>query len=116
MWIAVAVNPYKRIPGLYEDRQINRYRGRSIGVLPPHVYAVGDRAYRDMRSHARSQSLIVSGESGAGKTETCKYLMRYLTAIASRSAASAGGSCFFFFFFLCVCVCVCVWLCVGCCR
>jgi myosin-6 len=50
-----------------------------LGLLSPHVFAIGDKSYRDMRSLRQSQSVIVSGESGAGKTESAKYLLRYLT-------------------------------------
>ena len=54
------------------------YRGKSIGVLPPHLYAVADRAFRSMKVDGTSQSIVISGESGAGKTESSKIVMRYL--------------------------------------
>uniref|UniRef100_A0A8C7IZ71 Unconventional myosin-VI n=1 Tax=Oncorhynchus kisutch TaxID=8019 RepID=A0A8C7IZ71_ONCKI len=62
-------------------KTIKSYRGRSLGTLPPHVYAIGDlfKAYRDMRVLKMSQSIVVSGESGAGKTENTKFVLRYLT-------------------------------------
>ncbi len=53
--------------------------GKSLGTMPPHVFAIGDKAYRDMRANKLSQAIIVSGESGAGKTESAKYLLKYLT-------------------------------------
>eukprot|EP00056_Hartaetosiga_gracilis_P005906 m.90736 g.90736 ORF g.90736 m.90736 type:complete len:1102 (+) comp12313_c0_seq1:2312-5617(+) len=52
----------------------------SLGVLTPHVYAIADKAYRDMRNLQLSQGIVVSGESGAGKTESTKHLLRYLTS------------------------------------
>jgi myosin heavy subunit len=54
------------------------YRGKSIGVLPPHLYAMADRAFRSMKVDSCSQSIIISGESGSGKTESSKIVMRYL--------------------------------------
>uniref|UniRef100_A0A8C8J2N5 Unconventional myosin-VI n=1 Tax=Oncorhynchus tshawytscha TaxID=74940 RepID=A0A8C8J2N5_ONCTS len=77
--ILIAVNPYYDIPKLYAPETIKQYHGRSLGTLPPHVYAIADKAYRDMRVLKMSQSIIVSGESGAGKTENTKFVLRYLT-------------------------------------
>uniref|UniRef100_A0A672FYT2 Unconventional myosin-VI n=1 Tax=Salarias fasciatus TaxID=181472 RepID=A0A672FYT2_SALFA len=77
--ILIAVNPYYDIPKLYSPDTIKKYRGRSLGTLPPHVYAIADKAYRDMKVLKMSQSIIVSGESGAGKTENTKFVLRYLT-------------------------------------
>ncbi|XP_015255925.1 PREDICTED: unconventional myosin-VI-like isoform X8 [Cyprinodon variegatus] len=77
--ILIAVNPYYDIPKLYTAETIKQYQGRSLGTLPPHVYAIADKAYRDMKVLKMSQSIIVSGESGAGKTENTKFVLRYLT-------------------------------------
>ncbi|MEQ2256272.1 Unconventional myosin-VI [Ilyodon furcidens] len=77
--ILIAVNPYYDIPKLYSAETIKQYQGRSLGTLPPHVYAIADKAYRDMKVLKMSQSIIVSGESGAGKTENTKFVLRYLT-------------------------------------
>uniref|UniRef100_A0A8C8G8F3 Unconventional myosin-VI n=1 Tax=Oncorhynchus tshawytscha TaxID=74940 RepID=A0A8C8G8F3_ONCTS len=77
--ILIAVNPYVDLPKLYAPETIKQYHGRSLGTLPPHVYAIADKAYRDMRVLKMSQSIIVSGESGAGKTENTKFVLRYLT-------------------------------------
>ncbi|GIY16900.1 unconventional myosin-VI [Caerostris extrusa] len=76
--ILIAVNPYFEIKNLYSSETISRYQGKSLGVLPPHVFAIADKAFRDMRALKESQSIIVSGESGAGKTESTKYILRYL--------------------------------------
>uniref|UniRef100_A0A672I4D5 Unconventional myosin-VI n=1 Tax=Salarias fasciatus TaxID=181472 RepID=A0A672I4D5_SALFA len=75
--ILIAVNPYFDIPKLYGPDAIRSYQGRSLGTLPPHVYAIADKAYRDMKVLKMSQSIIVSGESGAGKTENTKFVLRY---------------------------------------
>ncbi|XP_076874286.1 myosin VIa [Brachyhypopomus gauderio] len=77
--ILIAVNPYYDIPKLYTPDTIQQYQGRSLGTLPPHVYALADKAFRDMKVLKMSQSIIVSGESGAGKTENTKFVLRYLT-------------------------------------
>ncbi|KAM8917438.1 myosin VIb isoform 1-T1 [Spinachia spinachia] len=77
--ILIAVNPYYDIHKLYGLDAIKSYRGKSLGTLPPHVYAIADKAYRDMKVLKMSQSIIVSGESGAGKTENTKFVLRYLT-------------------------------------
>ncbi|XP_031758535.1 unconventional myosin-VI isoform X5 [Xenopus tropicalis] len=77
--ILIAVNPYFDVPKLYTSEQIKQYHGKSLGTLPPHVYAIADKAFRDMKVLKMSQSIIVSGESGAGKTENTKFVLRYLT-------------------------------------
>ncbi|XP_052556037.1 unconventional myosin-VI isoform X2 [Tympanuchus pallidicinctus] len=77
--ILIAVNPYFDIPKFYSSEAIKKYQGRSLGTLPPHVFAIADKAYRDMKVLKMSQSIIVSGESGAGKTENTKFVLRYLT-------------------------------------
>ncbi|XP_076257512.1 myosin heavy chain 95F jaguar isoform X2 [Rhynchophorus ferrugineus] len=76
--ILIAVNPYKDIPELYSSQTIKSYQGRSLGEMPPHVFAIADKAFRDMKVFKQSQSIIVSGESGAGKTESTKHLLKYL--------------------------------------
>uniref|UniRef100_A0A674JNG4 Unconventional myosin-VI n=1 Tax=Terrapene triunguis TaxID=2587831 RepID=A0A674JNG4_9SAUR len=77
--ILIAVNPYFDIPKLYSLETIKKYQGKSLGTLAPHVYAIADKAFRDMKVLKMSQSIIVSGESGAGKTENTKFVLRYLT-------------------------------------
>ncbi|NXK05011.1 MYO6 protein, partial [Herpetotheres cachinnans] len=77
--ILIAVNPYFDIPKFYSSDTVKKYQGRSLGTLPPHVFAIADKAFRDMKVLKMSQSIIVSGESGAGKTENTKFVLRYLT-------------------------------------
>jgi myosin-6 len=76
--ILLALNPYHSLP-YYTAKEVKEYQGKSLGVLPPHIYAIADKAYRDMRNLSLSQSIMCSGESGAGKTESTKHLLRYLT-------------------------------------
>ncbi|KAM6165685.1 unconventional myosin-VI isoform 5-T5 [Erethizon dorsatum] len=77
--ILIAVNPYFDIPKIYSSDTIKSYQGKSLGTMPPHVFAIADKAFRDMKVLRMSQSVIVSGESGAGKTENTKFVLRYLT-------------------------------------
>lgn len=81
--ILIAVNPYKDIPELYASQTIKSYKGKSLGELPPHVFAIADKAFRDMKVFKQSQSIIVSGESGAGK---CKWYvnLQYLNSLSSK--------------------------------
>ncbi|MQL92688.1 hypothetical protein Taro_025315 [Colocasia esculenta] len=69
----------------YELNEIYTYTGAAFGELSPHVFAVADVAYRAMINEGKSNSILVSGESGAGKTETTKMLMRYLAYLGGRS-------------------------------
>ncbi|OQR99075.1 myosin-like protein [Achlya hypogyna] len=80
--ICIAVNPYKWLPDLYAEEQHIRYLNIPREELPPHVYATSVASYENMKTHSRNQSILVSGESGAGKTETTKILMNHLATIA----------------------------------
>ncbi|GMH17584.1 hypothetical protein Nepgr_019425 [Nepenthes gracilis] len=83
--ILIAVNPFQRLPHLYDTHMMEQYKGAAFGELSPHVFAVADVAYRAMINEGKSNSILVSGESGAGKTETTKMLMRYLAYLGGRS-------------------------------
>jgi myosin-5 len=80
--VLVAVNPFKEVP-LYGNRYIEAYRKKSNES--PHVYAIADTAIREMIRDEVNQSIIISGESGAGKTETAKIAMQYLAALGGGS-------------------------------
>lgn len=86
--ILIAVNPYKDIKNLYSSSTIKSYEGKSLGTMPPHVFAIADKAFRDMKVVKQSQSVIVSGESGAGKTESTKYILNYLCSNFGQSAGA----------------------------
>ncbi|KAJ1377258.1 P-loop containing nucleoside triphosphate hydrolase, partial [Sesbania bispinosa] len=83
--ILIAVNPFRRLPHLYDIHMMEQYKGAAFGELSPHLFAVADTCYRAMINENGSQSILVSGESGAGKTETTKMLMRYLAFMGGRS-------------------------------
>ncbi|XP_023645044.1 myosin-5 isoform X2 [Capsella rubella] len=83
--ILIAVNPFQRLPHIYETDMMEQYKRVALGELSPHVFAIGDAAYRAMINEGKSNSILVSGESGAGKTETTKMLMRYLAFLGGRS-------------------------------
>ena len=76
--VLLALNPYKSVGGLYDEGVMDGYRGRALGVQPPHVYAIAERARRAIATGATDQSIVVSGESGAGKTESCRAIVQYL--------------------------------------
>lgn len=89
--ILVALNPYHDLKAkLYTAEVLKAYQGKSLGKMPPHVFAIADKAFHDMKRTSQSQSIIVSGESGAGKTESTKYILRYLCE--SWSGPSGAGA------------------------
>ncbi|KAJ8551594.1 hypothetical protein K7X08_021609 [Anisodus acutangulus] len=84
--ILIAINPFQKLPHLYDSHMMQQYKGAPFGELSPHVFAIADVAYRAMVHEGKSNSILVSGESGAGKTETTKMLMRYLAFLGGRAA------------------------------
>ncbi|KAK7285902.1 hypothetical protein RJT34_20687 [Clitoria ternatea] len=83
--ILIAINPFQRLSHIYGSHMMQQYKGAPFGELSPHVFAVADVAYRAMIIEGKSNSILVSGESGAGKTETTKMLMRYLAFLGGRA-------------------------------
>uniref|UniRef100_A0A8C5A5F3 Myosin VIIBb n=1 Tax=Gadus morhua TaxID=8049 RepID=A0A8C5A5F3_GADMO len=81
--VLVAVNPYKDLP-LYTQEQVKLYHGQKLGELPPHVFAIADTCYYNLKRYDTDQCCIISGESGAGKTESSKLILQYLAAISGR--------------------------------
>ncbi|KAJ8391648.1 hypothetical protein AAFF_G00087890 [Aldrovandia affinis] len=86
--VLVAINPYENLP-IYGADIINAYSGQNMGDMDPHIFAVAEEAYKQMARDERNQSIIVSGESGAGKTVSAKYTMRYFATV-SGSASDAS--------------------------
>ncbi|ODN02660.1 Myosin-VIIa [Orchesella cincta] len=81
--ILVAVNPYQILP-IYTAEQIKLYKDKKIGELPPHIFAIGDNSYANMKRYGQDQCIVISGESGAGKTESTKLILQYLAAISGK--------------------------------
>ena len=79
------VNPFQRLPHLYDHHMMDQYQGTALGELSPHVFAIAEAAFRTMVNDCASQSILVSGESGAGKTETAKQIMHYLAHMGGRA-------------------------------
>ncbi|SPQ19096.1 821b4c22-5052-40eb-93df-7bf7ac466141 [Thermothielavioides terrestris] len=87
----VTVNPYASLP-IYTNEYINMYKGRSREDNKPHIFAMADEAFRNLVEENENQSILVTGESGAGKTENTKKVIQYLAAVAnSQSPVKARG-------------------------
>lgn len=83
--VLVSVNPYK-VLDIYNKDIIESYRNVNFYELPPHIFAIADAAYRSMRGENRDQCVLISGESGAGKTEASKKLLHYIAASSTHSS------------------------------
>ncbi|ROL41705.1 Myosin-9 [Anabarilius grahami] len=78
----VVINPYKHLP-IYTEEIVEMYKGKKRHEMPPHIYAITDTAYRSMMQDREDQSILCTGESGAGKTENTKKVIQYLAHVAS---------------------------------
>ncbi|KCV67940.1 myosin heavy chain [Fonticula alba] len=83
----VVINPWRNLP-IYSDEIIQLYKGKKRKEMPPHIFAVCDEAYRDMLGNKENQSLLITGESGAGKTENTKKVIQYLASVAGTSGTN----------------------------
>uniref|UniRef100_A0A3P8XZN0 Myosin, heavy chain 11b, smooth muscle n=1 Tax=Esox lucius TaxID=8010 RepID=A0A3P8XZN0_ESOLU len=83
----VVVNPYKMLP-IYSEKIIEMYKGKKRHEVPPHIYSITDNAYRNMMQDREDQSILCTGESGAGKTENTKKVIQYLAVVASSHKGS----------------------------
>jgi myosin-1 len=80
--VLLSVNPFRNINGMYGESIIQKYTGRKLYELAPHVYALAEDTYRAMMSTHDNQCVLISGESGAGKTEAAKKLLSFITAVS----------------------------------
>ncbi|KAM4688660.1 unconventional myosin-X [Discoglossus pictus] len=83
--ILASVNPYKVIPGLYDHNTVELYSRHHMGEIPPHIFAVANECYRCLWKRHDNQCVLISGESGAGKTESTKLILKYLSAMSQHS-------------------------------
>ncbi|XP_032089957.1 unconventional myosin-Ie-like [Thamnophis elegans] len=79
--VLISVNPFKQLP-YFTDREIDMYQGAAQYENPPHIYALADQMYRNMLIDGENQCVIISGESGAGKTVAAKYIMGYVSKVS----------------------------------
>ncbi|KAL7044735.1 hypothetical protein ACKWTF_002035 [Chironomus riparius] len=80
----VAINPYEILP-IYTNNEINHYKNQNVHMhSTPHIFAIGNNAYKEMRTKNRNQCIVISGESGAGKTESTKLILQYLAAVSGK--------------------------------
>ncbi|XP_026836240.1 myosin heavy chain, non-muscle isoform X3 [Drosophila erecta] len=86
----VVVNPYKKLP-IYTEKIMERYKGIKRHEVPPHVFAITDSAYRNMLGDREDQSILCTGESGAGKTENTKKVIQFLAYVAASKPKGSGA-------------------------
>ncbi|KAM9404552.1 myosin IEb [Salvelinus alpinus] len=79
--VLISVNPFKQLP-YFTDREVELYQGAAQYENPPHIYALADNMYRNMMIDCENQCVIISGESGAGKTVAAKYIMGYISKVS----------------------------------
>uniref|UniRef100_A0A3B4T364 Myosin IXA n=1 Tax=Seriola dumerili TaxID=41447 RepID=A0A3B4T364_SERDU len=85
--ILIVINPFKFLP-IYNPKYVKMYDNHTLGDLEPHIYAVADVAYHTMLQRQRNQCIVISGESGSGKTQSTNFLIHHLTALSQKGFAS----------------------------
>merc|ERR1712076_106896 len=83
-------NPYKRYP-IYTERTCQLYLGKRRNEVPPHLFAASDIAYQQMMNNTKDQSMLITGESGAGKTENTKKVITYFAILGASEKKGDGG-------------------------
>ncbi|XP_040056770.1 unconventional myosin-Ib isoform X5 [Gasterosteus aculeatus] len=81
--VVISMNPYRALP-IYTPEKVEEYRNRNFYELSPHIYALADEAYRSLRDQDKDQCILITGESGAGKTEASKLVMSYVAAVCGK--------------------------------
>ncbi|XP_029385605.1 unconventional myosin-Ib isoform X3 [Echeneis naucrates] len=81
--VVISMNPYRSLP-IFTPEKVEEYRNRNFYELSPHIYALADEAYRSLRDQDKDQCILITGESGAGKTEASKLVMSYVAAVCGK--------------------------------
>ncbi|XP_035265212.1 unconventional myosin-Ib isoform X8 [Anguilla anguilla] len=81
--VVISINPYRSLP-IFTPDKVEEYRNRNFYELSPHIYALADEAYRSLRDQDKDQCILITGESGAGKTEASKLVMSYVAAVCGK--------------------------------
>lgn len=87
--ILIAINPFKFFP-IYNPKYVKMYQNKRLGELPPHIFAIADAAFHTMLRTKRNQCIVISGESGSGKTESTNLLLHHLTALSHKGLHGSG--------------------------
>ena len=85
----IAINPYKRFP-IYTQRAMEMYFGKRRREVPPHIFAVAEESYQGLMNKGKNQSILITGESGAGKTENTKKVIAYFASIGASGTKKPG--------------------------
>jgi len=87
--VLISVNPFRLIKGLCDEENVIEYKGRFRHEVQPNIFALAEEAYRNMKNDQENQCVIITGESGAGKTEAAKLIMKYISAVSGNSSEIA---------------------------
>lgn len=90
--VLIATNPFDRVDQLYSQDMIQAYAGKNREELEPHLFAIAEEAYRMMKNDKQNQTIVVSGESGAGKTVSAKYIMRYFASVEEENSYAVDNA------------------------